>query len=444
MPARADPAYHAGVVGSSHRRLAYRVVAFVLALSACVTPYGSREDAEPGGSGTEGGGPSVDELRQSLADIPIPPRIDPADRPAAPASRRRLRRFDVEEVLASLSLRDRIGQRFVAWLDGRPTRAQMEDLADWAVPAGFILYPWNYTSQDDVRRLTGTARSVVHERIPGMRPLIMVDQEGGRVRALRFEDLVQLPSAFQLAALDDPDFMRSVSFVNGVHMMDLGVNMNLAPVLDLYGMADRTIIGDRSMGDDPLLVSRQARAYVDGAREAGLIVTGKHFPGHGVSTVDSHGSLPVVDLDMDDLRRRELVPFAAAIDAGIDVIMTAHILFTRIDPEYPVTLSPIFLQDLLREEMGFEGLVISDGLEMGALSRNFGIRETLERSIIAGVDLILLYTRYDFVEMVTLVEEMVADGTISEEQIDAGTRRVLELKARYGLLDLPARDEPER
>ena len=405
-------------------------------MSACVTPYGNQTQDPAVGDDNTDLGALVEEL-ESGAVAPRPPGDDTDVAPplSGPTNRSRLRRYDVSGILESMSLRDKIGQRFAAYLRGRPTRTQIESLASTAAPAGFILYPWNYGSPVDVRRLTTTATGAIEEATPGIRPLIMVDQEGGRVRALRFDSIVQLPSAFELGRLEDPEFMQSVAFVNGVHLLELGVNMNLAPVLDLYGRPDSTIIGDRSMGNDPAIVSDLAEAYVDGARAAGLIVTAKHFPGHGVSQVDSHGSLPIVDLTLDDLRRRELVPFQAAVDAGIDVVMTAHILFRSIDPNLPVTLSPVFIRNLLRDEMGFAGVVMTDGLEMGAISRNFGVQETLELTLKAGVDLVLLYSSYDYVEMVDMVEEMVTEGVLSEELIEEGAARVLELKARYGLLD---------
>ncbi len=419
------------------RRYVFRLFLAAIVVSACVTPYGEQTQDPTVGTDAD---TDLDALAADLAAVgvaPNPPEdgneIPPPE--SGPPSRFRLRRYDVSDVLESMSLRDKIGQRFAAYLRGRPTRTQIEALASTAAPAGFILYPWNYGSAPDVRRLTNTADQIIDEATAGIRPLIMVDQEGGRVRALRFDSMVQLPSAFELGRLADPEFMRSVAFVNGVHLLELGVNMNLAPVLDLYGRPDATIIGDRAMGNDPAIVSDLARAYVEGARAAGLIVTGKHFPGHGVSQVDSHGSLPIVDLTLDDLRRRELLPFQAAVDAGVDVIMTAHILFRSIDAQLPVTLSPVFIKDLLRDEMGFEGVVMTDGLEMGAISRNFGVRETLELTLRAGVDLVLLYSSYDYVEMVDMVEEMVNRGVLPEALIDEGAARVLELKARYGLVD---------
>ena len=304
-------------------------------------------------------------------------------------------------------------------------------------PAGMIVYRWNYEDRDDVIRLTETLQEMAARSQPGRGLLISADQEGGRVAAFRFNDIVRPPSAAAVGRHADPHFVESLAYVIGRELSAMGVNMNLAPVLDLTPIPDSSIIGDRAWGDDPHLASRFAEGYVRGMARAGVIATAKHFPGHGVTRVDSHGRLPIVTYTMDDLRTRELRPFAAAVDAQVPVVMTAHILFPEIDPVYPVTISEVFLRDLLREEMGFEGVVISDGLEMGALAANFDLDTTLERAIRAEVDLILLYTRYDLLDVIDRVEEMVLDGRLSEEQIDRGVERILALKYRYGLLHAP-------
>ena len=229
-------------------------------------------------------------------------------------------------------------------------------------------------------------------------------------------------------------YLRSVAYITGHDLASLGVNINFAPVLDLTDRPDRSIIGDRSWGNDPAVVANLATAYIDGITAAGVIPTVKHFPGHGVTRVDSHGRLPIVDMTRDDLRRRDLVPFQHAIDGGAPAIMTAHILFPGIDPDYPVTISEIFLHDILRTEMGYDGVVVSDGLSMGALADNYDIDLVLERALRLDVDLILLHDRYDFGEILERVERLIADGRIQKTDIERGAFRVLQLKEQYGLL----------
>ncbi len=302
-------------------------------------------------------------------------------------------------------------------------------------PAGFIVYPWNYDSREELIALTGHLQSVANVLSPGNSFLISADQEGGRVAAFRFPDIVGVPSAADVARHGDAVFVERLAYVLGVELNAMGVNMNLAPVLDLTPIPDRSIIGDRAWGNDPDEAAAFAAAYVRGMHEAGVISTAKHFPGHGVTRVDSHGRLPIVEYRMEDLLAREIVPFQAAVDAGVPVIMTAHILFPLIDADYPVTLSPRFVHELLREELAFDGVVISDGLEMGALRGVYDIDTTLLQALRAGVDLILLYDRYSLKDMVDRVESYVEDGSISMAEVDRGVERVLTLKARHGLLD---------
>jgi beta-N-acetylhexosaminidase len=203
----------------------------------------------------------------------------------------------------------------------------------------------------------------------------------------------------------------------------------------VYGTPDDTIIGDRSYSGDPAEVARIVGPYLQGAGKAGIISVAKHFPGHGISTVDSHASLPVVRATLEDIRKRDIVPFEAAIEEGVQVIMTAHILYEAIDPYYPVTLSRVFLVDLLRNELRFDGVVMSDGMEMGALRDNYDLTETLIRLFKFDVDLILLFTSYDIVNLVDQVEDLIRLGEITEEDVDRGVRRVLRLKLENGLAD---------
>ena len=340
----------------------------------------------------------------------------------------------IEAYLESLTLRQRIGQRFIVPVAGTRVGDGAGHVMVDVAPAGFILYPWNYRSADDVRRLTGSLQFVASHVTPGISLLVCADQEGGRVAAFRFADFVRLPSAAALARFDDPSLIRSAAHVTARQLGELGVNMNLAPVLDLYGIADDSIIGDRSFGADPHAVSRFVRPYLDAYRESGIIATAKHFPGHGVTTVDSHHALPVVSTTRSDLAARDLVPFREAIDADVPAIMTGHLLFERIDPFYPVTLSRVFLHDLLRHELGFEGVVVTDGLEMEALRSNYSLPETLVRLFKFDVDLILLYRDYRVGELADLVEDLITRGRLTEDDVNRGVRRVLALKRDYGLL----------
>jgi beta-N-acetylhexosaminidase len=206
-------------------------------------------------------------------------------------------------------------------------------------------------------------------------------------------------------------------------------------VLDLYGRADETVIGDRSFGPDPASTGELGARYIEAAARAGIVAVPKHFPGHGESDTDSHRSLPVVETPRAVLEAGALVPFRAAIAAGADAVMTAHVLYRDLDPELPATLSHRIVTDLLRGEMGFRGVVISDALEMAALERGHTIDGILKLAIKAGVDVLLVGGRYEPADLVASVRGLVERGEITQQEIDEGVLRILELKRKRGLLE---------
>jgi len=225
-----------------------------------------------------------------------------------------------------------------------------------------------------------------------------------------------------------------VAYITAREALQLGCNLNLAPVLDLYALGDGTIIGDRSMGAEAAEVAALGLAYLAGARRAGMAAAIKHFPGHGRTVVDTHQKLAVLEVDGETLWNHDLLPFRLAIEDSVEAVMTAHILYPRLDPDYPVTLSEKILRGLLRERLGFEGVVISDDIEMGALAANYPTREIMKRAILAGVDVILAVGGLDALKLIGEVKGLVRSGELSEEQIEEGVRRVLRLKLKYGLL----------
>lgn len=344
----------------------------------------------------------------------------------------------VEHLLSSLTPRQRIGQRFIAHVPGtRLTYGAGRAIVE-VNPAGFILYPWNYSTADDVRTLTSALDRFARSITPGIGLLLCADQEGGRVRAFRFADIVSLPSAATFGRLVESTGtqpVKAAAYLTGLQLRELGVNMNLAPVLDVFEGDPQSVIGDRSYSADTELVTQIVPAYLAGAGRAGIISVAKHFPGHGVTTIDSHVELPIVDHPQETIRETHLPPFVAAIRHNVEVIMTAHVVFSSYDPHFPASLSRVFLRDILRDELGYTGVVMSDGLEMGALRNNYGLDETLVRMFKNDVDLILLFVSDDVVDIVDRVEQLIATGRISEEDVDRGVRRVLALKLKHGIAE---------
>jgi beta-N-acetylhexosaminidase len=364
------------------------------------------------------------------------PPPDSPDSTAPPGTDREMSRE--QTVFDTMSLRERIAQRFVIAVprefatDGQVARDYVGTLSA-NPPAGVMLYPWNYADRNDVIRITAKMQRAV-SAVGAPRLLISVDQEGGRVAAFRFPDIVRTPAAADTARHDDPEFIEAIAYAVGVELRAMGITMNYAPVLDVPDRSDDSIIGDRAWSQDVEVVRRLTPAYLTGMDRAGIIATAKHFPGHGVTAVDSHGRLPVVDLTWEELRASHVQPFEAAIAAEVPAIMTAHLLFPAVDPEYAVTVSREFLHHRLRQELGFDGVVVSDALSMRAMSDNYELDLILERALRYDVDLLLLNAGFDYPDVLRRVEQLLAEGRISEDDINRGARRVIRLKHRYGLL----------
>jgi beta-N-acetylhexosaminidase len=249
---------------------------------------------------------------------------------------------------------------------------------------GVILFKRNLPSEvTDVRALTGAAASAA----PELPPFVCIDQEGGRVARLG-APVVALPPMRALAATGNVNLLRRAGAVLGSDLRALGFSSGLAPILDVDSNPANPIIGDRAFGKDPGSATRYALAFAEGLREGGVAACGKHFPGHGDTERDSHYELPVVRHDRARLDAIELAPFAAAARGNIDAFMTAHVVYTALDDARPATLSPRIATTLLREELGFTGVLFSDDLEMKALSAP--VEETAVEAVRAGCDALLI------------------------------------------------------
>ena len=285
----------------------------------------------------------------------------------------------------------------------------------------------------------------------GLPMLTAIDQEGGSVTRLGFATTG--PGNMCLAATGDPENARTIAAIYGEELGLLGINTNFAPVMDTNNNPNNPVIGVRSFSDTPDMVSKYGAAYIEGLHSQGVIATLKHFPGHGNTDIDSHTGLPRIDSSYEDLKSFELVPFQAAIDAGADAVMTAHIQYPLIEKEtytsastgeeiyLPATMSRTILTDILKGDMGFNGVVVSDALDMAAVRDNFTDEDMLRMTINAGVDMLILpcITDTDLFQqnkdMVDTAIRLVKEGQIDEARVDDAVRRILTLKQKYGLLD---------
>jgi beta-N-acetylhexosaminidase len=285
-----------------------------------------------------------------------------------------------------------------------------------------IHFTRNYAGPAQISRLNAEIRAAA-----GGPVLMTVDQEGGRVQRFRGEAFPDMPSGRDLG-IAGPDSARVAGETAARSLRAVGFTMNLAPVLDVDTNPANPVIGARAFSSDPGRVAACAVAYAAGLRDGGMHACGKHFPGHGDTSVDSHLDLPRLPHAMERLEAVELVPFRAAIHAGIEAIMTSHVLFEALDPVVPATLSRVVITGLLRERLGFDGLVITDDFEMQAIADRFELGEAAVQAIEAGCDLILACHRIDRQRrIIEAVAQAIVSGRISESQIRRSQRRLQRL-----------------
>ena len=297
---------------------------------------------------------------------------------------------------------------------------------------GVIYFARNVGSVAETSALSAALQEMAMES-GGLPLFISADQEGGLVSRLTL-GLPAMPGPMAVGATCDVSLAEKVSRAIGTQLRAAGVNVNLAPVLDVNDNPRNPVIGVRSFGEDPSAVSAFGRAAVKGYLSSGIFPVGKHFPGHGNTSVDSHLDLPALSQSMDRLEQVELAPFKAAIAEGLPAIMTAHIIFKALDPTNPATMSRSVLHGLLREKMGFRGLIMTDCMEMQAVARNPGVVRASIEAFRAGADLLLVsHTRSLQEEACRALLESVKSGDIPMERLDESVERILASKEAMGL-----------
>jgi len=345
-----------------------------------------------------------------------------------------------------MNARHLAGGLFILGFDGTAVDAALAQTIEHWRPAGFILFRRNIGPPAGVARLCRDLHGLYP---PDEAPLISVDQEGGRVARLR-APFTELPPARLLGRLyqrtGSLDLVRRTAEVTAVELTAVGINFNFAPVLDVDSNPANPIIGDRAYGGTPNLVSAVARAIIDTYQGHGLMACAKHFPGHGDTDADSHLELPVVHRDRESLEDIELPPFRDAAVAGVAAMMTAHVLYPALDPHWPATLSRPILTGLLREELGFEGLIVTDNMEMRGVWGRWPPCELTRRALAAGCDLFIgggggldgrhPQTEIQFELMETLAAQIEA-GEVPAARVEQSLERIRRVKATV----LPARPD---
>ncbi|MBI4786584.1 MAG: beta-N-acetylhexosaminidase [Chloroflexi bacterium] len=336
------------------------------------------------------------------------------------------------------TIEEQVGQVMAFGFDGVALTPELKTMIERLHPGGVVLFAHNIVSPQQLAQLDADLQRTA--RANGSPDLIIsIDQEGGRVARLKTETgFAEFPSARAVGESREPEEQaRQIARAMAADLKAAGINMDLAPVLDVNNNPGNTVIGDRSFGADPALVAQCGVAFIEAMQQEGIMAVGKHFPGHGDTAVDSHVALPVVPHDRARLESVEFVPFKAAIAAGVAGIMAAHVAFPAIEREAgrAGTLSKSVMTDLLRDEMGFGGIRLTDSLEMGALAtRGYPVDIAAATALAAGADLLLFNCghEWNYRAHATLVD-WVSRGKISPARLAQAVRRVLAVKARFGV-----------
>ena len=336
------------------------------------------------------------------------------------------RKLDVR----NLNLKEKIGQLLMFGFDGTSVTDETIEMIKKYKAGNVILFTRNITSGKQLKELNQTLQKLAYEHI-GIPLFIGIDQEGGMVTRIQ-QGATFFPGAMTLAANGSVEDAYRIADYMGYELRKLGVNMNFAPVLDVNNNPKNPVIGVRSFSDDPKIVSEFGSAYIKGMQNH-VIATGKHFPGHGDTVVDSHLGMPKVDYDRNRLEKIEFVPFKKAINDGLLAMMSSHIDFPALTQDgLPTTLSKDVMTNLLREEFKFEGLIVTDGMQMKAIADNYGTVNASLMAVEAGVNIYCIcHSRELQIESLAYIEEAIHSGKIQESLIDERVKRILDFKKMF-------------
>ena len=367
-------------------------------------------------------------------------------------------RGTADAILMSMTLEEKICQMimpaFTSWNGSEMTelKSDLGDIIKKYDFGGVILFAANTKGTEQTARLTYNLQSAARQSRHGIPLLISTDQEGGHVT--RLQTGTGTTGNMGLGALNDPAETTASAGRIGEELSSLGINTDFAPVLDVNCNPSNPVIGLRSFSSDPYIAAAMGSAFIEGLHSHNVATALKHFPGHGDTATDSHTGLPLIDRSYDELKARELIPFKAGIDAGTDLIMTAHIVYPQIETDtytsvttgekinLPATLSKKIITGILRNDLGFDGVVTTDAMSMAAISKNFTQKDAAIFAINAGVDMLLMPVTVSkasdcakFDNYIKMIASAVNSGKISEKRINESAGRILALKERRGILE---------
>lgn len=337
----------------------------------------------------------------------------------------------INSKLSNMSISDKIGQMImIDYRNISEMNVELEKVLDRYNPGGFILFKSNIANYEQTKKLLSEIKTVGN-----IQPIISTDQEGGRVQ--RLDERVgfeKYPSMSEIGKTLDENIAYELGIKMGKELKEIGVDMDMAPVLDIFSNSENKVIADRAFGTDSDTVKKMALAYADGLSSERIIPIGKHFPGHGDTVKDSHVDLPIIDKDLEELKRCELIPFIEAIKRKLPGLMVAHIAVPKITGDnYPASLSKVMISDLLRNDMDYNGLIIPDSLQMKALSNSFTNKDIYLRCVEAGNDILLM--PQNIKEAFDTLYQKVDTGIIPVERLDTSVLRILNTKFDYGFFE---------
>ena len=334
------------------------------------------------------------------------------------------------EVVSKMSLEEKIGQMILAGISGTTMDANTKKLVNQFHIGGIIFYKNNFNTPAQTIQLVNQLKTENSSRLP---LFLSTDQEGGRVTRLP-GGLTNFPTNEQIGKVNNREFSYKIGTLLGRELKEFGLNLDFAPVLDINSNPNNPVIGDRSFGNNLEIVSELGIQTMKGIQSQNVIPTIKHFPGHGDTSVDSHLDLPIINKSLKELKELELIPFERAIDDGADVVMVAHILLPKLDKTNPASMSKVIMTDLLRDQLSFNGVIITDDMTMGAITEHFDIGKAAVESVKAGSDIILVGHNYDNVMKISSsLKTAVQNGEISEQRLNESTERIIQLKRKYNI-----------
>jgi beta-N-acetylhexosaminidase len=347
----------------------------------------------------------------------------------------------VDSLLATMTLEQKVGQLFLVSFRGPTLSRSLKRMIAESHIGGIVLFnsAGNIQSTRQTHKLIADAQAEATRTGAKIPLFVAVDEEGGSVTRLP-RDATWFPSQMALGATGSTDYARAMARVLAAEMKALGINMVLAPVLDVNDNVLNPVISTRAFSASPQLVSLLGSAMIGEYKRQNIIAVAKHFPGHGGASLDSHADLPIVIRSLNDVLRIDMFPFTEALKVGVDAIMTAHVVYPALDGSAPATLSPKTLQDVLRGQLNYQGLVVSDSLLMRALTKDRTLNQITVEAFKAGVDVLAIgadagYTRLDRRTTYQALLDAVKGDVALQQKLDASVRRILTVKAVYGILD---------